>query len=382
MLFHDNTSGRTFRATAIVAAKAIVAAASIVAATLAATLFLAGCSQEPMFADIEKEVKLVDPSVRGTVASLVSLDGNLYATNGKVYVRSGGSGDWNPIALPAGAFRCGELASDGTWLYGRFTDSKYTGFHSVQRYNPATGGWDNTTGLEGCILIGSGDGRVYAFTGEYAKASLQVTTAPGGLAFGAAIANDLNGPDVRTTCGNYVATMTGVFSCDGTKLTDIAAGSEITGVRAITLGPNGNLYAVDAGYVWRFDGSAWTRTGHSLGKPTSISWLGSGKNILLVSNGLKGDATGGYVEMALGDDGSLATSTSRPGETERSSVSPTSHEQFESSIGEKALYGVFAVSGGAAASGNDYVVYASVNDTAYDGLWAYYPGTRREWNRE
>lgn len=352
---------------------------------------LAGCSQEPMFADIEKEVELIDPSVRGTVASLITIENNLYATNGRVYNRTGGTGNWNSMGLPAGAFRCSELASDGTWLYGRFTESDYSKFHSIQRYDPSSGSWSVVTGISNCILIGSGTGWIYGFTGEYAKASLQVTTGAGDLAFGSIIAENLNGPDINTTCGKYVATTTSVFSCDGSGLTDIVTASgttlpdsvtAITGIKAITVVPStGYLYAIDAGYIWRYDGSIWTRSGHSLGKPTALAWLGGDKNILLASNGTKGDETGGYIEMALTETGALGTETKRPGNSPVSSIDVSAQEQFESSLGEYALYNIFVVTN-AVPAGDSYVIYASVIDATYDGLWAYYPVTRKEWNRE
>jgi hypothetical protein len=379
MLFRKNTRGRAFRS-------AIAAFATV---SLTIVISLSGCSQEPVFADIEKEVKLVDPSMRGTVVSLARVGNDLYTTNGNVYIRTDGNGAWSTLSLPDGAYRCAELASDGTYLYGRFTTEDYSKFHSVQRYDREARKWDAVAGIDDCILIGSGANRIYGFTGSYENADLQVTQGAGSLEFGTVIAEGLDGPDVNTTFGNYVATTTSVYSCDGTALTDIVADStlpenvtDITDAKAITVVPaTGNLYVVTTGYIWRFDGAEWTCSSHSLSQPTSIAWLGLDKNILLVSNGREGETKGGYIELPLGDDGTLGTTTAKPGKSDRSSISTDAREQYVSSLGEKAVYNIFAVTG-TVPSGNDYVLYASVVDPVYDGLWAYYSGTRKEWNRD
>lgn len=372
MTFHSHTSSRSF-------ASAVAFALSAVALFAIPAVMLAGCSQEPIFADIEKEVELIDPSVRGTVVSLVNVGGNLYTTNGRIYVRNGGTGGWNQVSLPSGAYRCGELATDGANLYGRFTTDDYAEFHSVQRYDSGT--WIPTTGISNCILIGSGNGRIYGFTGEYANANIQATT---GLdAFGSVFATGLNGPNVGSTSGNYVATLNTLYSYDGTTWATVTgpASPTLSGVKSITT-VGANVYAVGTGYVWRFDGTAtWTSVSHSAGKPTSIAYLGGSNNLLLVSNGAKGSGTGGYVEVPLDGTFALAGSSSRPGNLAQSSISADAKEQFESSVGKYAVYSIFTETTNVPA-GNAYVVYAGVIDSAHDGMWSYYPGTRAEWNRE
>ena len=52
-------------------------------------------------------------------------------------------------------------------------------------------------------------------------------------------------------------------------------------------------------------------------------------------------------------------------------------------MGNKTLTSIFVDTVAPSVGGNAYVVYAGVaNDRGYDGLWAYYPDTRSEWNRE
>lgn len=87
-------------------------------------VLLSGCSEDPIFSAVEAEVELKDPSVLGTVLTLVSHDGSLYTANGNLYSRTGGIGDWRKVSLPSGASRCSQVATtteDGTGsMFGLF----------------------------------------------------------------------------------------------------------------------------------------------------------------------------------------------------------------------------------------------------------------------
>lgn len=344
----------------------------------------AGCSTDPIFSTIEEEVKLEDPTMRGSITSMEVIDrdgdgtkNDIYAANGMLYVRTDGTGKWNKVSLPAGAERCAEIASDGTWLYGRFTGTDHAVTHSVQRFDASAGTWKEVTGLSGVVLIGSGAGRIYAFTGANDDFDLHVTPSAGSTEFGAtAIATDLATP--TGTAGNYVATSAKVYSCDGAALAELTGSP--AGVTGITLVPStGNIYAVNAGYVWRYDGSAWTSAAHGLSTPTTgIAWLGGTKNLILAASGSE---DGGFCEVKLGADGSLGTVISTPGDSNLSSVNTDSQDQYENSLGQWALNRIFAVTEPVPA-GNEYAIYASVIHYSYDGLWSYYSNTRTEWNRE
>lgn len=359
------------------------------------TLF-AGCTKDPIFSAIENEVKLKDPTMTGTVSSFEVVDQSIYVANGYIYKRTNGTGSWNKIGLPSGAGRCATLAYDGLYLYGLFTDSDdWTTFHSVQRYDTSSDSWTNVTGLSAIVQIGSGSGRIYAFTrngdDDY---NAYDTPSAGSLAFNTtAIASNIATP--KSTAGNFLATNKKVYYCAGTSLTE--AGSSPSGVTGITVvakpGTSANtyLYALNAGYVWQYDGTTesgtWTSLGHSLSTPTSgIAYVRS-KNLLLIASGKNG---GGFSEATLDATGALSTIIGTPGDSDASSVAPANQDQYNSSVGLRALNRIDAVNATDAAgnatncvpSGDSYVVYASVLHYSYGGLWSYYPTTYPEWNRE
>lgn len=360
---------------------------------LTLTLF-AGCTKDPIFSAIEEEVKLKDPTMTGTVTSFEVVNHDLYATNGYIYKRTNGTGSWIKLAFPSESVRCSEIASDGTWLYARFVEvSDWTNFDSVQRYDTSTGVWTPVSGLSGIVRIGSGSGRIYAFTkngdDNYNAYVSSSTTTFDSTPVGTSITTP------TSTSGNFVSTNAKVYYYNGSSLAE--AGTSPTGVTGITVvakpGKSANtyLYAVTLGYAWRYDGTTatgnWTNSGHSVATPTTnIAYLRS-KNLLLIASGANG---GGYGEIKLDDTGAFSSNLGAPGGSTESSVAPANKDQYDSSVGLRALYRIDVVDAkdadgnatGSVPAGNDYVLYASVMHYSYGGIWSYYPGTIPEWNRE
>jgi hypothetical protein len=312
------------------------------------------------------------------VTSLEAINGTVYAANGYLFARAGGAGDWKPIDFPEGSLRCSEIASDGTSLYARFTTTDYSTFNSVQRYNGNS--WTKVSGLDDVALIGSGNGRIYAFAETDGAYSAYVTAGAGSDAFGAAAIG--TGLAVPTgTAGDYVSTSAAVYAYSAGALSEAGGnGSSPSGVTGITVNENA-LYALNTSYAYRYDGTAWTSIAHDLSSPTSgIAYLGgsSGKNLLLIASKA---SDGGYSEVVLNSDGTLASVIDEPGDSDESSISSTEQDQYESSLAQWAIYRIFAIAS-PIPDGNDYVIYASVINKTYHGLWSFYSGTRREWNRE
>lgn len=345
--------------------------------------FFTACSSVGLFSSIEKEVKLNDPTMRGIITSLEAVNGNIYASNGFLYQRSGGTGNWNKMSLPSGAERCSEVASDGVWLYARFTTSDPAVLHSIQRYDPSSGDWAILTGVDSVARISSGTGRIYAFTGINNVYKVYITTAAGSTVINATpFATDIATP--TGTAGDYIATTKKVYSYIGTTFAEVGGDDKSPmGITGITV--NGtNVYAVNAGFVWRYDtatpANGWTSLAHTIISPTTnISYLGAGgKNLLLIGSG---STSGGFGEITLAADGSLSSKIEAPGDTSDSSITSNSSTQYKNSVGLWAVYRIFAVTS-PVPSGDAYVLYASVANSTYDGLWSYYSGTRNEWNRE
>lgn len=87
-------------------------------------LSFTGCSQDVMFYDIAREVKLVNPEIIGNVYSIVACDGKLYVQNGNIYEKSSpaSSRGWSKIDKPEGSGSIIRLAADSSYLYAMNTE--------------------------------------------------------------------------------------------------------------------------------------------------------------------------------------------------------------------------------------------------------------------
>lgn len=362
---------------------------ALAAGLVTAALLLTGCSSDPIFATIESEAKLADPTIVGTVSSLVvSTDNetkNIYATNGYIWKRTNGTGSWGTIDLPASDVRCSALATDaldGTGsLYALFVKTAdWSTFDSVQKYDGSS--WTKVTGLSTVSILGSGKGRIYAFVNTDSSYSVYATAAAGDVTIPTtAITSGLALP--VGTAGDYFATTAGVYYYDGTTYKQFSD-SELptSAIKAITVNSDGSYaYAVDNGSVYQLNSSGWVSTAsHSVSSPVrDIAYLNtSGTAFILIASG--SSSSGGYGEIPVAADGTMGTYQT-PGSSSTSSISTSAQDQYESSIENYIVQKIYPITSPVPA-GNDYVIYAGITYTSYDGLWSYYPGTRTEWNRE
>jgi hypothetical protein len=346
--------------------------------SLIALFAFASCSNDPIFSAIQNEVKLKDPSIVGTVYAMEAIDGDLYATNGYIYKRTAGVGEWNKIALPTGAARCYKLASDGTNLYGLFTKSDWKTFHSVQLYSAGT--WTPLTGLDSVDQIGSGNGRIYAFV-ENAGGSTQhiydayISTGAGATTFNPSPVIKAIGVPMGSA-GDYFVTKTTVYQLSGTNATSI--GTPGSGLCGIVVGANGNVYTANYGYAFRWDGTSWTSCWLDLENDpaTGLTILQSASKHLLIIG-----CDEGYGEVTLDASTGALGSYISPGSTSLSTTDTDDEDQYNSSIGLYNVSGIFAFTSPVPAA-DQYVLYVSINHYKYDGLWSYYDTTQSEWNRE
>jgi len=343
--------------------KHIAPAARVAAAALcAAVILLSSCSNDPIFAAIEDEVELKDPSVRGTITSLVSVGvaGDLYVTNGRIYKKTGGAGDWNEIGMPG--YRCAEVATDvsGTDLYGLFQNEDY---ETIGVYRLSGGSWAAVPGTSDIVKIGSGEGQIFAFAengSDWNAHTITTTTLNATIATG--IAKPIG------SALDFFATTAGLFNLAGTAV----ASTPTSGIVGITTDGT-DIYLATAGSVYKCvtAGPTWTTTTHNAGSPTGIAYLELGATDLLLVSG-----AAGYGEVTV--TGGALGAAQDPGDSATSSISPSEKAQYESSLGQWNLTSIFAVS-----DGTDYDVYAGVMDTRYDGLWGYHStDSSPEWNRE
>ena len=303
--------------------------------SLVLTLAFTSCSNDPIFAAIEKEVELEDPSIKGTVSSLVVIGANIYAANGYVYRRANGTGGWHEISF----------------------DVKQ---------------------------IGSGYNLIFAFTQVSSdRYAVYITTAAGATNIGPMINPSVPLPVgcAGNSFGSYFATKTGVYTIAGTPLTGGSAPS--TELAGIAIGNNGDVYTANNGYAYRFDGADWSSVMTDLGGDHTggVAVLQTpSKNLLLIT------CDEGYSEISLHsstdpDPGAFGTEFA-PGSSSLSSTHPGDEEQYDSSISNYNLNGIYAVTSPAVPAVDEYVIYVGVTHPKYNGLWAYYDKSRTEWNRE
>lgn len=349
-----------------------------------AALCVISCSDDPIFSAIEAEVKLKDPSVRGTVLSLVHHDGDLYTANGNIYRRTAGTGGWSRIDLPSGAYRCSQLAvtrEDGTGeLFGLFQNSSWQ-FHSLQRYTGS--GWTQITGATQGYAIKNGNNFIYFFRQEYIsndenatiETSVHQVNEVGTVSL---ILDDFTyqsgtGELPIDAQGGFFTTNRGVYTSTGAQIT---GGDEPTNhISGIAV--NGtNVYVVDGAYVYHRNGGNWSRLSHNASwRIHGLTYLDAGgKRMVLIPT------EDGYGEMLIGGSGELLA-YQEPGASSSSSISTSTQDQYESTLEDWNLLSMFVVTNPVPA-GNDYVIYAGIMDPEEDGLWSYYSDTRQEWNRE
>ncbi|HOS36164.1 MAG TPA: hypothetical protein PKW72_10155 [Treponemataceae bacterium] len=355
-----------------------------IAAALA--VLASGCSEDPIFSAVEAEVELKDPSVLGTVLSLVSHDGSLYTANGNLYRRTGGSGDWRKVSLPSGASRCSQVATtteDGTGsMFGLFQNSDWS-FHSIQRYTGT--GWEPVTGATNGFAIKNGNGFIFFFREDSMDDSEGARIiqsahriAPDGTMTG--ILSELeyykgSGERLLDAEGDYFITNRAVYTAVSGNVISNTTDVNTTSLTALAV--NGSdVYVANSGYVWHFNGSVWTRFSHDADGPVyGLTYMGAaGKNLLLLP------CSEGYGEVLLDSSGRPET-YQEPGKSAASSISTSARSQYSSTMDDWLLLSAFVVTDPVPA-GNQYVLYVGVMDPLEDGLWGYYSETRREWNRE
>ncbi len=201
------------------------------AAAALGALILMSCSQDPIFAAIEKEVKLKEPSLRGDITSLVAVDGSLYAANGFLYKRTGGAGDWESVST-GGGDRCAMVATDGTHLYILCTD--YDGENGVVRRLKG-GTWETVTDISSAVFLSSGSGGVFAFTGsDDSYTAHRITVSPAVTALASGLSTPVGSAALAVS--DYFATTGGVYTAAGAL---VVGPESLTGIRGITT--NGHL---------------------------------------------------------------------------------------------------------------------------------------------
>lgn len=293
---------------------------------------------------------------------------------------SGSDGDWKSMDFPESATRCQQIATDGTYIYAIFQKGTNWDFDSVQ-YSTDGENW-NRIGIGGMSAnaVYSGGGRTILFTGTE-LGEVEAYDISGGTLNETAVATELYKITGFAAVGTtvYFSTREQVYSlaAGDTAATAIAGRSvanapsaSIAGLAAVGT----NLYAVNAGFCFRWDGANWGKFGHDTSDPSAFAYIAS-KQLLLIGG------KSGYTEVDLSNGNASQT----PGKAANSSIATDDYSQYNGSIDSYRVGNLVVVEDPEYNSAGDaYTLYLTIVSpvTTRAGLWSYYPSTRSEWNRE
>lgn len=327
--------------------------------TLAALLLSFSCTNAPIFAAIEQEVKLKPASVSGVIRSApVAIGSTLYVANGRLFQKTKGNTEkWEEVNRPG---YCTSIATDGTTLYGTFNGSGY-------QYNSS--GWTPITGADiiyvsGSSHIGGGTATVFAIDAAHKLYTVSGTTAT----FKAQLASD---EILRGAVGGYCITNKQMYAAVGA----VPAGAPSGNVQSMCAGPGANSFFVASGNtLYCYSGGSWKSCNYSSAAALSITYL-EAKKLVLIATGT------GYREIKLNDaapDNLSLAFEIQPGSAQ-SSIPASIIHQYYNSVGKWRGDPIYAVS-----SGTGYSIYAGALDesTRNTGLWGFYNPGQLEWNRE
>lgn len=312
----------------------------IISAVLLGLLIIScsSCSQEPIFSAIAQEIKLLDPSIKGNVYSVVRSGDTLYTANGNIYRKPlATERGWEQISKPAG--NAVYLAASDTHLYALSAESEIVTVYALA----VTGGeWQPVPGAAGkadkVVIFDNKltaapdsaayvrvDGKVYKLNGPAPVSSLaEINTHGAGADTVAAVwsGGNILFVNTRAVCKGGAGI---VYRADKKKITTIPPSSEVNTSDEVT------CLAFDSTNLRLFAG---TKRGleeiilNNSGDPQSTALLGAN------------------AEAAFG----------------------------ESEIFSLACFGIFD---------ND-AIYAGAGKASlskYNALWGYYP-SRGNWNYE
>ncbi|MGP1454854.1 MAG: hypothetical protein ACTTJ7_03715 [Treponema sp.] len=319
---------------------------SIVTLMMFLLLFTAThCSNPPIFAAIEQEVKLKPASVMGIIRGIAQIKDTVYVTNGQLFSKTiGDTGSWNSIAVPAS---CDSIATDGSTLYAAIDG---------QGYMLNGTAWQPIAEKELAFVTGSG--TIFATNGK----KLYVVSGTAASEIGK------NKGILQGAAGGYCMTTTGIYNASGAPI-----GGPTSELKAICLGPAGGIFVLAGAMLYAYNGS-WTQCVHTVSEPQSVTYFAQ-KNLVLIGG------KEGFEEIKLtAKDANVRNAQAITVGSAESSIAPECYYQYKNSIGKWNITPIAAFS-----HQTGYTLYVGVLDgqnTKHTGLWGFYHSSQLEWNRE
>ena len=341
------------------------------AAVLLCALYVS-CT-DPIFHQIEAEVKPKEPKIAGSPSKIVSDGTNLYTANGNIWKWDGSS--WNKVDSPTNGIR--DVAwADGA-LYALSVENVTTKLYRLD------GGWVQVGNFSGYgflqAVYGAGDQLyVSASNGNdfhvlvYRNSRLEETVFNEQI-FGAAISGGKLYFAAKSAIVKFESSDDNL--ADPVTIAESANKSDWVGIAAGTVGtpPVETVAAVSrTGYVCIAANGRETVTKpeNSYNYTGAVTFWNNGNlNYLLI--GMRGSSyTNGYRELALNTEAGVEA-----GGYGSPSISVESPEKYNSTLGVHALTSIIQAPGGQVNGAGKPLLFAS---TQQNGLWSYHD----VWNAE
>ena len=319
------------------------------------------CTNPPIFAAIEQEVKLKPASIKSFVYKMVRLDNTLFTANGALFKKTlGTTGKWTNIGGAGG--RCIGLAADKTHLYGLFESN---GVFTVHYTDAEAKDWKKVENI-GAVHFITGTETIFAAD----KDSKQIYI----LKDGTAVPKWKWSDDVLPVgaAGTYCLLGNGLYTEAGERVN----GTPTSDIKGICEGPENTVFVLDASNLHCYTGSGWSKIAHNVTAPQSITYLPR-KQLVLIGG------KNGYGEIKLTEGADLAKAVSVSAGAEGSSIPQKNYHQYKNSVGKWLLNPIMAFDY-ENTDKSGYIIYAGALDpnATYSGLWGFYYDKQIEWNRE
>lgn len=306
----------------------------------ALTCLFLGCSQEPIFYAIDKEVKLEEAVVTGNVYDITEINGKLYAANGKIFSKNKSEiRGWSGVSKPSGiVISLATAQSSGkNYLYAVSTNADNNKTLYGQEID---GPWTDISATGTVITVVGNNAPTDANKKAYVVTTSGVFELTDLTASGTAVSGN----------GASAATLKAAYTTTATYFSD---------TKAFTSNGADTLYKSTASGVISYgtDNTNWTAVSVSnSGSPTDMCYDSVSNSLLLG----KGDG----FQVSLSSNVPVS-SASVPG----SNASAT--------VGSYQVISVFA------SNGYFYAGAIASSQSKNNGLWGYYGSNRNnEWNRE
>ncbi|MDR0403373.1 MAG: hypothetical protein LBH35_07280 [Treponema sp.] len=349
-------------------------------------VFLAACTQEPLFWYISLEYPPIDPIIGGSPTEIVKLGTTLYVANRTSlweYDTTVVQQQWRETAKPPSSGYIKAIAvtpgSSPSALYVLDEGGTIHKFSSGWTSSPIPGA-QQIYGADDELFVGDGS-AVY----DYSSPTTPIS-GPGGLLRGA----------VKVGSDYYICTArvrdnddTGIFKISSGIVTKEYPSSGNSSIKGIIAAGTTTVVAVDDEGFIIYKDSLVTNFNNPISTGLRFSggmarWEGGGgdKKILLGLQRGSGTFRYGYRELDLDTGGDVdASGIYTPGTTNggarKTSISPDSRET--SAIGKYPVTALYVISGSNSGDGRPIIVAS----TQKDGMWSY--RTRRgvpQWNGE